>query len=177
MLDARLSMTPVHARTVSVAGDRVSLGKDAVVFVGGSPEIGVSMALAQSKETAFALVPLPMETVRFGMAIVPLPLPARDDMPFVWSQYPNGLDPAPLAATLGADRPTVVSLRPESAEPGSKRVLELGTLDENGGYSARGTIHPAGKVAEIRIARDAFGADWILYGDSSKTWLERRLCK
>ena len=31
-------------------------------------------------------------------------------------------------------------------------------------------------MTDVAIARDGFGAVWIVYGDSKATWLERRIC-
>lgn len=177
MLDARLSMTPVHARTLSFAGGKVVLGKDAVVFVGGAPEMGVEMSLGSTPSSLIALVPLPIDATQFALATVNVTLPPHDDQPARWVAYPTGLDPAPTAITVGAPNPTVVRLRPESAVLGSKKVIEIGKLDETGAYTPRDAFPAPAKVAEIRVARDSYGADWIVYGDSARVWLERRLCK
>lgn len=177
MLDARLSMTPLHVRTVSLRDGKVSFGKDAVVFVGGAPELGVEMSIATTPSSLTALIPLPTDATQFAMATVNVTLPPHDDHPARWVAYPIGFDPAPTAATVGAENPTVVRLRPEGATPGSKKVLEIGRLDGAGAYTPRDVFPAPGKIAEIRVARDTYGADWIVYGDSARVWLERRLCK
>lgn len=178
-LDTRTAMVPVHARTLSIRNKDLVLGTDAVVFVGGPPERGVDFALGSSAGTGlFAFLPLPHETSDFGMAAVPLQDPPKDDVPAVWSLYPNGLDPAPIGATVrgAGDAVWVARVRPETREVGAPRVLELGRVDKSGTFSSLGVIADGRRVTDIAMAVDSFGAIWILYGDTTVTWLERRLC-
>lgn len=178
-LDTRTAMVPVHARTLSIHDKDLALGNDAVVFVGGPPERGVDFALGASPATGlFAFLPLPHETSDFGMAAVPVQDPPKDDAPAVWSLYPNGLDPAPIGATVrgSGDVIWVARVRPETREVGAPRVLELGRVDKSGTFSSLGVIADGRRVTDIAMAVDSFGAVWILYGDTTVTWLERRLC-
>ncbi|AKU99897.1 hypothetical protein AKJ09_06561 [Labilithrix luteola] len=178
-LDTRTAMVPVHARLLSMRNKELALGSDTVIFVGGPPERGVDFALGSSPGTGlFAFLPLPYETSDFGMAAVPVQDPPKDDVPAVWSLYPNGLDPAPIGTTMrsAGDVIWVARVRPETREPGSPRVLELGRVDKRGTFSSMGVIADGRRVTDIAMAVDSFGAVWILYGDTTVTWLERRLC-
>lgn len=178
-IDARSAMLPVHARPVTLLGDRLSIGSDAVVFIGGPPERGIDFALGGAGRALFALVPMPQETATFGVAAIPIDDPPKDDVKAVWSGYPNGLDPAPIAATtrLGESGPVwVARVRPKEAPPASPRVLELGKLDATGRFTPVGTVAEGRNVAHVAVTTDAFGTVWLVYGDRSGSFLERLVC-
>lgn len=174
-LDSRTAMTPLHARALSLAGPAAD---DAVIYVGGPPERGIDFTLAMAGTQMLALVPMPRETTEFGMAAVKIEDPPKDDMPAVWSLYPNGLDPAPIAATAASKEPHAwvarVRLREKSRAEG--KVLELGRVDATGAFTSYGVIADGKGITDIAIVEDGFGAVWIAYGDSNATWLERRAC-
>jgi hypothetical protein len=180
-LDARAAMLPVHARPVSSGGGPggLSLGEDAVLFLGGPPERGIDFAVAGAGRRLFALVPMAREITDFGMAVIPVGDPPKDDVAASWSFYPNGLDPAPIAATLAlgeTGRAWVARVRPREQEPTSPRVLELGRLDAQGAFESLGAIADGSRIRDLALAVDRFGAVWILYGNAHLTWLERRVC-
>jgi hypothetical protein len=181
-LDTRTAMVPIHARPMSFKGGDLALGADAVVFVGGAPERGIDFAVAAAGPKSFALVPMPRETIDFGMAAILIEDPPKDDVGAVWSRYPNGLDPAPIAAAMARDGKSawVARVRPREKAPGSPRILELGRVDPSGTFTSYGEIAPGEKnklsVTDIALAEDGSGAVWILYGDTTITWLERRSC-
>lgn len=175
-LDARTAMVPLHVRTL---GDR-GLGKDYVVGVGGPPERGVAGVLGTTAKRAFALVPMPEDATLFGLAVVPLAAPLKEDLPIVWSRYPNGLDPAPVAASRGAERVYVARVRPVTADKDATRGLELGVLDEAGAFGSLGFVHTGAVYADPSVALDGKGGLWVAYtvpaSAGSLTFLERRAC-
>jgi hypothetical protein len=173
-----MAMVPVHARPVTLRDRSLSLGTDVVVYVGGPPERGIDFAVAAPKRALFVLLPQAHETTEFGMAALRVADPPTTDVPAIWSLYPNGLDPAPSAATppSASGVAFVARVRPRSNEPGAPRVLELGRLEENGAFIPLGIIADARRVTDITMTVDAFGSVWILYGDTTITWLERRVC-
>lgn len=180
-MDTRTAMIPLHARgvTLSAKGKTPAVGPDEVVFVGGPPERGVEFAIAEGAGATFALLPNAKESAEFGMAALAISDPPKHDVAAVWSLYPNGLDPAPIAATTDASDPKgpiVARVRPRERAPGSPRILELGRLDASGAFTSFGGIADGRRVTDIALARDRFGAVWILYGDTTITWLERRVC-
>lgn len=184
-LDTRTAMVPIHARPMSLEGGALFLGADAVVFVGGAPERGIDFAVASAGSKSFAFVPMPRETIEFGMAALLVDDPPKDDVQAVWSRYPNGLDPAPIAAAAGRDGKSawVARVRPREKAVGSPRILELGRVDSAGTFTSYGEIAPgerAGKInlsiTDVALVEDGGGAVWILYGDTTVTWLERRVC-
>jgi hypothetical protein len=177
-LDARTSMVPVHARPLSLRGTDLALGTDAVVYVAGPPERAVEFAVAGTPNALFALLPIGRDSADFGMATIPIASEPRENVDPIWSMYPNGLDPAPIAATLEAeDGGWVARVRPAEREPGSPRVLELGRLASGGAFRSLGVIASGKPITDVAIARDGFGAVWILYGDTTATWLQRRVCR
>jgi hypothetical protein len=181
-LDARTAMVPVHARPLSLRkGGALEVEDDAVVFVGGPPERGIELAVAGVGSSLYALVPLAHETSDFGMAAIPIDEHPKDDVKPVWSMYPNGLDPAPLAGTAQLEDPKasaawVARVRPSERMVGAPRVLELGHLDRTGSFESLGVIATGKRITDLAVAADAFGSVWVLYGDTSSTWLERRVC-
>ncbi|MDF2697343.1 MAG: hypothetical protein K0S65_5726, partial [Labilithrix sp.] len=181
-LDTRTAMVPVHARPMTLEHDDLALGADAVIFVGGAPERGIDFAVASAGAKSFAFVPMPRETIEFGMAALQIEDPPKDDVTAVWSRYPNGLDPAPIAAapTRDGKGAWVARVRPREKAPGSPRILELGRVDGSGTFTSYGEIAPGPSnrlnVTDISLVEDASGAVWILHGDTTVTWLERRMC-
>ena len=187
-LDARMAMLPVHARPMSLRGKELALADDAVVFVGGPPERGIELTPAVAGTSVFALVPTARETADFGMAAIRIAESPKDDVQPSWSLYPNGLDPAPIAATTtttagerrdgGSGGPSawVARVRPSERAVGAPRIVELGRLDAAGAFTSLGAISTGKRVTDMAITADAYGAVWILYGDTNATWLERRVC-
>lgn len=178
-LDTRTAMVPIHARPLSLRENDLVLGADAVVFVGGPPERGIDFAVASVGRTrGFAFVPMPRETTEFGMAALPIEEPPKDDVPAVWSDYPNGIDPAPIAATSAHDGKSawIVRVRPRASAPGVPRILELGRVDAAGAFTSYGEIASGNRVTDVALVEDGSGALWVLYGDTTVTWLERRVC-
>jgi hypothetical protein len=181
-IDARTAMVPVHARAASIHGGELKLGTDTVLFVAGSPERGVDFAVAPAGSRGFALLPIARETLDFGMATIPIDDPPKEDVAPVWSFYPNGIDPAPIAAAPARDAKGawsgawVARVRPREKAPGSPRILELGRIDASGTFASFGEIASGAAVTDVALIEDSSGAVWIAYGDSTVTWLERRVC-
>lgn len=178
-LDVRTAMVPVHARPVRRTPDgALALGTDAVVFVGGAPERGIDFTTALAGDRAYAFVPMPRDTLEFGMATVPIESPPKDDVPARWSLYPNGIDPAPITAAPSRDGKGawIARVRPRQKEPGSPRIIELGRVDVAGLFASYGEIALAKAVTDIALVEDAGGGVWVTYGDTTVTWLERRIC-
>lgn len=177
-LDTRTSMVPMHARPLRLNAGDLDLGPDAVIFVGGVPERGIEFAVSPVGPKGFAFVPMPRETIDFGMAAIPIEDPPKDDVGAIWSLYPNGLDPAPIAAAPSRDGSVwVARVRPREKMVGSQRIVELGRVDGEGKFSSLGEIALAKGVTDMAMVEDRYGAVWILYGDMRATWLERRACQ
>ena len=189
-LDARVAMTPMHARHIGLATNpsgsgpaRLALGTDEVVFIGPFAEPGTVPRLGTTHTAAYALTAWPREAADFGLSVVALPSALRIDLPAVWSLYRNGLDPAPVAATHGSEGRApegapvaVVRVVPAIADRHGDLVLELGTLASDGAFVSAGEITRGRTLSDVSITRDDRGALWILWSDADSTWLERRIC-
>jgi hypothetical protein len=175
-LDARVAMTPMHARHLSLEAGRLKMGTDEVVFIGPLAEPGTVPRLATSRARAYALAAWPREAADFGLSVVALPEPLRIDLPAVWSLYKNGLDPAPLAATRGSDPVALARVVPATVDRHGDLVLELGMLATDGAFVTTGEIARGRTLADVSITRDGKGALWLLWSDGDGTWLERRVC-
>jgi hypothetical protein len=176
-IDARAALTALHARTIAYDG-QVRLGEDVVVFVGGPGDRRTGAALGvPGSGPGWALLPIAKDVGTFGLAVVRLGDPPRVDEPVVWSMYPNGLDPAPIAAAVSGGKTWVARVLPQAAEPGAPRVLELGQIDAEGAFASRGTLPTSGNASDVALAVDAAGALWIAWVDAAGAWLERLSCR
>lgn len=166
MLDGRTAMTPVHVRVLSPAtegphAEGLAPGPDAVIFVGGpAPRrprgalVTMSRVAEPGGSTAFALLPMEQDARGFGMAIVRVDDPPRDDEPATWSLYPNGLEPAAVAGTHNGTSMYFARVRPETPSPGATRVLELGRLSGIGEPTLLGVVARAGRLDGVRLVGD-----------------------
>lgn len=177
LIDARRAMSPVHARILTLRENKLVVGPDNVVYVGGGGDHQVHGALAvDAKGNTFGLMPISVEE-GFGLVSMRIDSPPEMDALSSVSLYPNGLDHSAIAATRGLEGMYAVRVRPAERDPASPRVLEIGKLEpESGAFVSLGFIPTAGGVPYAAIEADRFGAVWIAYTDGSGTWLERRAC-
>lgn len=175
-IDARVALTPVHARPVGMTGEgKLEIGRDAVIFVGGAGESRTGGALAVGADgPLFALAPVASDASGFGMAAIRIDDAPWDDMPAVWSPYPNGLSPAPIAATQGTSPIHVARVRPKAREPSAPHVLEIGRLDGEGRFTARCQVAEGRSFKHVAIEADREGALWLAYTTGTATFVEQR---
>lgn len=183
-VDARAALTAMHARVVTYT-DKPVLAEDFVVFVGGPAERRTNPAVALGPTGAgLGLLPIAKDASDFGLALVRLDEPPHVDEPVGWSMYPNGLDPAPVAAAVGPHVSGgmvtwVARERPVNATPSSPKVLEIGevrgtALDFVPRQIVAGT---SGKVKDLSLVVDGHDALWLAWLDAAGAWLERLTCK
>jgi hypothetical protein len=176
MLDGRSALTAVHARVLSFKG-KLYIGTDSVLYVAGPPERHTAAALATPASGAgFVLLPIAKDAASFGLAAIRVDAEPVVDVPVVWSMYPNGVDPAPVAATQGHANIYVARVRPEGASASAAKVLELGELHAEGTFIPRGIVATSGTPSDVNLFADNHGAIWLSYTDSAGSWLERRVC-
>jgi hypothetical protein len=175
-VDARTALTAMHARTVTFEG-RATLGEDVVAFIGGPGDRRTRAALALGDNCpGWSLLPISKDVGQFGLALVRLDDPPRLDEPVQWSLYPNGLDPAPLAAAIGGGHAWVARVRPRSSEPGSARVLEVGVVADSGDFEAHDFLSTTGDPSDVALLVDASGALWVSWVDKAGAWVEHFSC-
>jgi hypothetical protein len=97
----------------------------------------------------------------------------NDDV--TWRPYPNGLDPAPLATLTACGKPSVLYVRPSTADPGSPKELHLSALGPEG-------LGPSRVVARARAISDVSGFDagaeaMVAYVADQRTWALPITCK
>ncbi|MET0591385.1 MAG: hypothetical protein ABW133_01715 [Polyangiaceae bacterium] len=174
-LDGRTAMTPAHVRIVRVEGGKVSLSRDAVVFVGGPAERNTRGRIALNAEgNAYVVVTTAHPADGFGMATVRLSHPPTEDEPAVWSMYPGAVDPAPLAVTHGISPIRVARARPSTAEPRSSLLLEVGELSPAGEFQLKCILAEAAYIKDLEMEIDRDGAMWLFWRDTRGSHLERR---
>lgn len=176
-VDARTALTVMHARSITYE-EKVKLGEDDVVFVGGPGNRRTGAALAVAADGAgWSLLPIAKDVGTFGLAVVRIDAPPRVDEPVVWSMYPNGLDPAPIAAALSARATWVARVVPQSPEPGAPRVLQLGQIDAQGDFAVRERVPTSGRATDVALAVDVHGGLWVGWLDTAGASLERLVCR
>ncbi len=181
IVDARAALTAMHVRPVTY-DQGARLGEDVVVFVGGPGDRRTAAELAvPATGPSLALLPIARDLADFGLALVTVEDPPQVDEPVTWSMYANGLDPAPVAAAVGASRAWVALVRPQSAVPKAPQTLELGEVEEmnlkRGSFHARTTVTVTTAASDVDLTLDAQGALWVTWLDASGSWLERVWCK
>ncbi len=112
----------------------------------------------------------------FGLAVVRLDDPPRVDEPVIWSMYPNGLDPAPVAAASGGGRTWIARVRPQAADPTAPHVLELCEAAADGALTPRDVI-PTAASPGGGLALGPHGELWLAWVDAAGSWLERLTCR
>jgi hypothetical protein len=175
-VDARSALTALHVRPIAYERG-LKLGEDSVVFVAGPGDRRTGAALVASEHGAsWALLPIAKDVGTFGLAIVKVDDPPHVDEPVVWSPYPNGLDPAPVAGASIGGRTWVARVRPQGSEPSSPRVLELGDIGADGSFTARDLVPSAASPADASLVADAHGGLWVAWLDATGAWVERLAC-
>jgi hypothetical protein len=177
-VDARLAMSPLHARVISYEAGKSHLGPDNVVYVGGGSDHQILVALTSDASGAMlGLMPTTVDDA-FGLAAVKIESPPKIDEPSEISPYLNGINTAPISATLGGKRMYIASVRPITKEATSVRGIELGVATERGkfSYTSLGFVASAGSVKDVAVLADKSGSLWLHYTDQDGSWLERRAC-
>jgi hypothetical protein len=174
-LDGRTAMTPAHVRIVRMLDGKPALSRDAVVFVGGPAERNTRGRIALAADGApFMVVALAHPVEGFGMAVVRFSDPPTEDEPVIWSMYPNGIDPAPIAVTRGVSPIRVARVRPSAPEPGASLLLEVGDLSPVGEFNLKCILAEAAYIKDVELDVDREGTMWLFWRDTRGSHLERR---
>ncbi len=164
-VDARSVMVPVHARVVEEKDGKPSVGKDAVLFIGGAPDPNVAGVLATSATAAYYVLPIARDLTTFGMAIVQIDDPPHEDANVTWSMYPYGLDPAPIAATRGTTPIQVARAVPRAPGLNAPRGIELGRIQDDGAFHSLGLVADGNAASWVGLDADGTAASWV--GDAN----------
>lgn len=127
-VQARMAITPVHARRIALASGRPLLGEDLVVWVGGGITPLTEMTvLPGAGRDLWGFVPHERTMREFGLARLDITTAPTMDTKVTWLVYPNGIDPAPVAAAYFCDTPVVIYAAPKTKKPNSSQELLLRT--------------------------------------------------
>ena len=180
-VDARAALTAMHARPVtSRAGARAwartpsSSSADPAIV---ERTARCHRALRPTRRPAWALLPIARDVGDFGLALVRLDDPPRVDEP-VWSMYPNGLDPAPVARRPSAGgSPWAARVGPRDARPGRRACSSSGSMDaERRVHAARDRPHDAESRPTWPCGRRARRALGSRGSTAAGSWVERLVC-
>ncbi len=167
-IEGRSGMSPVHARRLRLEGDTPRWDDDQVVWVGGSAQSLTEVKAVAAPSDAWAFVAIEKDTTHFGLARIHVGTQPRTDSPVSWRDYPNGLDPAPLATTTLCDEPVVLYARPAEASPRAPQELHLAAI-ESDGLSPSQKVAFAGAFNNASVAPIPGGA-LVAYVSDGRTW-------
>jgi hypothetical protein len=173
-LEARTGMSPLHARAIVFDNTGAKLGNDFIAWVAGSAQpMTIVRALSDEKHT-WALLPIERDISRFGLARVTVTDASRTETEVTWRDYPNGVDPAPVATAEVCGRPTVLYSRPGSAALHAPQELHLAAVDPNG-LSPSTQVGSSRRYSDVSIAALSNGALIVFVADH-RTWARRLRC-
>jgi hypothetical protein len=157
-VQARMAITPVHVRRLRFAARRPVLGDDLVAWVGGGIQPLTEMTvLAGGPKDLWGFLPHERSIKEFGLAQLDITMTPNMDTKTTWQLYPNGIDPAPVAAARLCGEPVVLYAQPETPTPESDQELILrGVGDAAGDRWAR--VAHARAFYEVSIAELDGGA-------------------
>lgn len=164
-IDGRSAMTPLHARTIEIAGGHARLADDVVAWVGGPAHSFTEVTAGASGGVGWAAVPLERDATHFGLATLELGPKPRMDTEASFFDYPNGLDLAPAAAAELCGRAVLAFVRPTLPAPRSP--VELVLAEPGSGRTVR--VSTARGVASVSVSA-ATGGGLLAYVADGRTW-------
>ncbi|HEX4476325.1 MAG TPA: hypothetical protein VH142_14665 [Polyangiaceae bacterium] len=157
-VQARMAMTPVHARRIRFPSGHTLLGDDVVVWVGGGIQPLTEMTVLPSHgNDLWGFIPEERSITEFGIARLDITQTPTMDTKTNWVLYPNGIDPAPVAAGHVCGEPVIVYAEPQTPAPESEQELVIRAVEDAAG-ERRATLAQAKGFAEVSIAEVEGGA-------------------
>jgi hypothetical protein len=151
-LDGRLGTSSVHAVRVQLDGPgKASVGEDRVVYVGGSALPTTHIVGVSAGQSPIAFLPMPKDPSGFGLVSL-LVHEGTQEASASLLDYPNGIDPAPVAAAVVCGAARVALVRPERAAPGSPQRLELGEVTADGRVVGLAAVASAARFVHVALA-------------------------
>lgn len=188
VLDGRQAMSSVHAIDLKLDGDgRPRLGPDRVVYVAGGVEWYTALSAVRASSGPVALIPLAKDITQFGLVTLRI-APGEAQAAESWVDYPNGIDPAPVAAARICERPAVAFVQPESSAAGAAQIVRLGHIDAAGRPSGLRTVASAKVITYVGLgAAPGSGrtpraggrketAGWLAYATDAGLWAKALTC-
>lgn len=176
ILEGRTSMSPIHARRLLVKGKIPRVGEDVVVWVGPpSQPLSEVVSLSARQGDAWAFLALERTVTEFGLASFRVQQEPQMDVHVDWLDYPNGINPAPVATGSGCGKALVAFARPSEGRPRSPQELHLAQLGdqklEKSEVVARSRAFNNISLAPVK------GGVLITWTADWRTWARTAFCK
>lgn len=172
-MDQRSALAPIHAAFLDLAA-APTIEREGVAWIAPPSELSSLVSAVRVGEGLVALSALPKDGSAFGLASLPVAVERpRDEA--IWLDYPNGLDPAPVAPLSACGESLVVFVRPTARPIDAPKAMMLGTIDANGVVTERVEIARAARVDHV----SAWGArdhGWVLWTADGRTRARRVRC-
>lgn len=127
-LEGRIGLSSIHRRTVEWQKGKLRVTPDDVPWVGAGSHSLTEVGSLGSK-SPFAFLAMSRDASHFGLVQLPLDeAGGLEGEPF-WLPYPNGIDPAPVAADVLCGAAHFVYARPSSPKPRSPQELRITAYD------------------------------------------------
>lgn len=168
-LEGRTGMSPVHAQLLRVAPQRVNVPAEQVLWVApGSEPLTELSAVTTGQGSALALLATARNVTDFGLGHFVVEADLEPVRSVHWLAYPNGIDPAPVAAATLCGAPYVFFARPSDARPRSPQELRAARV-EDGKIGLGEVIARSRAFNDISVAARAQGAVLAWTADR-RTW-------
>lgn len=173
-LEARTGMSPLHARAIAFTPQGATLGADFIAWVAGSAQPMTIVRAISDEQQTWAFLPIERDISRFGLARIAVADMAKTEPVVAWRDYPNGMDPAPIATALVCGRPMVLYSRPSSAAPHAPQELHLAAVLSTG-LGPSTLVGSSRGYSDVSLAAIAGGALVVFVADH-RTWARRIRC-
>jgi hypothetical protein len=176
-LEARMGQSNVHARRIA-PGSPPKIGEDRVVWIGGGSNPTTELRAAQTTlrpTSLLGLLPIERDISHFGLALLSFDkLEPGGSTLERWSEYPNGINPAPVDVQTVCNRTMVLFARPSTAEPGSPQELLFAEADA-GALGEPVVLGRSKAFYDVSLAPVARGA-LVSYVADNRTWARTVRC-
>lgn len=169
ILEGRSGMSPVHQRRLLVTARKVTPEPDQVVWVGpGSHSLTELVSLRTGSDRMMSFVATAKDVTHFGLAQLSLTVDDHEPVDPVWRPYPNGLDPAPVAASRFCGRDHALYAIPQHEKPRAPQDLVLAPIAQ-GQLGAEEVLAHSRAFNDISVAPTKDGAV-IAWTADHRTW-------
>jgi len=169
LLEGRSGMSPVHVRRLLTTARKVTPEPDQVAWVGpGSHALTELVSLHTGGDDMLSLIATAKDVTHFGLAQLDLHADALGTTEPTWRPYPNGLDPAPVAAAHFCGRDFALYAIPQHEKPRSPQDLVLAPI-RDGRLGEEEVLAHARAYNDISLAAIADGAI-VAWTADHRTW-------
>ncbi len=173
-LEGRTGMSPLHATRVEVSAGSFKATHDVVAWVGGTSSPYSEVVAIAHHELVSAMLAVERDASHFGLARIALdPIPKLES-DCSWRNYPNGMEPAPVATAEFCGQPVVAYVRPSTDQPHAPQELHLAPITSEG-LGPSQVIARGKAFNDVSLARLDGGA-LVVYVADRRTWARRLRC-